>query len=100
MFASEMQTEMQTTTQTTTGPGARFGAAKGTFTDYGIRGFRTAFTAQGDPLDEAEAGRLQDLWYNRIIPTEDDLPLIERLEAVADKIRAASGKALHKQHQA
>lgn len=75
------------------GPGTRFGAAKGVFTDHGIRGFRTAMAAQGDTLTDDEAKVIDALWYNRRIPTEADLPLIERVEAVAQRIQGANKPA-------
>lgn len=81
---------MNTHTHTTLGPAARFGAARGLFLDLDMRGFRNAFTAHGDPLDEVEIKALHDLWYGRRTPVEADLPLIERLEAVAEKIKAAN----------
>lgn len=71
------------------GPATRFGAARGFFSDRRIRGFRTAFAALNEHLTDAEADTMEDLWYGRRLVTTEDLPLVERLENVVERLKHA-----------
>lgn len=81
---------MQTETQDQLiGPATRFGAARGFFSDRRIRGFRTAFAALNEHLTDEEADVMEDLWYGRRLVTTEDLPLVERLENVVERLKHA-----------
>lgn len=83
---------MQPTTETTLSarversPVARMALAKATIQELGAKGYRSVFAAFGEPVPETELADFNAMWYGRRTPTDSDLPVIERFEAMATRM--------------
>lgn len=72
------------------GPATRFGLVRGFFIDRGVRHYQSVFSAFGKALSKEELDRFNALWASRATVTEADLPMIERLEAMVEHLKAAA----------
>ncbi len=68
----------------------RIAAVRETFARYGLQGFVHPCLAHGMRLTNREQKLIHGLWYGRRVAISSDRVLVEKLEAVAERVELAN----------